>query len=283
MVVHTIHARPCHVKYCDPAIHALTAVIWHTALLPRAPLSNVSLPGSTSCTGRQLVALRSRHTATAQVATSVAGPQPMPLHLPPPAKAHKEIRGARAVVRLPVADGFWLPLAIVGKANRDLSPYVVSLVLQKALTEAYLQCFRNTVPTSLAQNTFRRKLFRMAVCLTCLGLSGGCTPSARQLQGTIWARIHLRAAQNRAWQNSSFEWRVQFDHALQTRCPRYLNGPVIYFRHSHGVEQGATCTFDGRLLRAMGAHAAPSGPAKALVGRSCARRQQNGAHVITLV
>jgi len=126
----------------------------------------------------------------------------------------------------------------------------------------------------------------MAVCLTCLGLSGGCTSSARQLQGTIWALIHLRAAQNRAWQHSSFEWgggRVQFDHAFQTRCPGYLKGPVIYFRHSHGVEQGATCTFDGRLPRAMGAHAAPSGPAKALVGRSCARRQQNGAHIITLV
>jgi len=89
---------------------------------------------------------------------------------------------------------------------RDLSPYVVSFVLRKALTEAYLQCFRNTLPTSLAQNTFRRKLFLMAVCLTCLGLSGGLD-SARQLRGTIWALIiHLRAAQNRAWQNSSFEW-----------------------------------------------------------------------------
>ena len=115
--MHTIHARPRHVKCCDPAIHALTAVIWHTALLPRAPLSNVSLPGSISCTGRQLVALRSRHTPTAQVATSVAGPRRMPLHSPPPAKAHEDIRGARAVVRLPVADGFWLPFASVGKAN----------------------------------------------------------------------------------------------------------------------------------------------------------------------
>jgi len=41
----------------------------------------------------------------------------MPLHSPPPAKAHEDIRGARAVVRLQVADGFWLPLASVGKAN----------------------------------------------------------------------------------------------------------------------------------------------------------------------
>ena len=164
--------------------------------------------------------------------------------------------------------------------SRDLSPYVVSLVLRKALTEAYLQCFRNTLPTSLAQNTFHRKLFRMAVCLTCLGLSGGLEHSARRLRGTNWALIiHLRAAQNRAWQNSSFEWgggRVQFDHAFQTRCPGYLKGPEIYFRHSHEVEQGATCTFDGRLPRAMGAPGAPSDAAKA---RSCARRQQNGAHV----
>jgi len=33
-----LHARLRHVKYRDPSIHVLTAVIWHTPLLPLAPL-----------------------------------------------------------------------------------------------------------------------------------------------------------------------------------------------------------------------------------------------------